>query len=95
MWGQDWLHAGCQEVGKCSTRGGLQECTLHLPPQKVNKAEPTLALNPEETSPEIQNSGTSGPKKDMCVCQKLFKKSLILITPAQNTLVFRYSICQI
>ena len=24
----------------------LGECTLHLPPQKVNKAEPTLALNP-------------------------------------------------
>ena len=24
----------------------LRECTLHLPPQKANKAEPTLALNP-------------------------------------------------
>ena len=24
----------------------LGECTLHSPPQKVNKAEPTLALKP-------------------------------------------------
>ena len=40
----------------------------------MNKAEPTLALNPEETSPEIQNRGTSGHKKRTCVRQKLFKK---------------------
>ena len=41
----------------------LGKCTLHLPLQKkVNKAEPTLALKPRETSPEIQNRGTSGPK---------------------------------
>ena len=32
-------------------------------------------LNPEEMSPEIQNSGTSGPqKKDMCPPKK-FKRS--------------------
>ena len=42
----------------------LRECTLHSPPQKrENKAEPSLALNPEEMSPEIQNRGTSGPQK--------------------------------
>ena len=30
--------------------------------KQMNKAKPTLALNPEETSPEIQDRGTSGPK---------------------------------
>ena len=27
-------HAGCQEVSRCSTRGGSREHTLRLPPQK-------------------------------------------------------------
>ena len=35
------------------------------------RQNPLLLWNPEETSPEIQNRGTSGPQKDMCVRQKL------------------------
>ena len=35
---------------------------LHSPLQKLNKAKPTLALNPKEMSPEIQNRGSNGPK---------------------------------
>ena len=39
---------------------------------KVNKPEPTLALNLEETSPEIQNKGISRPKTGhMYVCKDM------------------------
>ena len=70
MWGSDWL------LASVAPEVDLGECTLHSPPQKVNKAEPTLALNPEEMSPEIQNRGTIGPKnfKKGHVSAKNFKK---------------------
>ena len=48
---------------------GRGECTLHLPLQKVNKTEPTLAFYPRNP-----NRGTSGPKKDMCQPKTLKKK---------------------
>ena len=53
----------------------LGECrsTLHLPLQKVNKAEPTLGFEPQRRHHQkSKNRGTSGPKKDMCVSQKTF-----------------------
>ena len=55
-------HAGCQDVGRCSTRVGSQGTYITFTSAKVNKAAPTLALKPREMSPEIQNRGTSGPK---------------------------------
>ena len=65
--GSDRLRAGRQEVGKCSTRGESWGMYITFASAKIaNKAEPTLALNPEETSPEIQKQGYSGQKKDMC-----------------------------
>ena len=47
----------------------LRECISHMPPQSSNKAEPTLALKPEEISPEVRNRGISGPKNGH-VCNK-------------------------
>ena len=41
-----------------------------------NNKTPEYKKNPEETSPEIQNRGTSGPKKDH-VSAKNFKKKQI------------------
>ena len=40
----------------------LMECTLHSPLQKQIRQNPLWLSNPEETSLEIQNWGTSGPK---------------------------------
>ena len=63
--------AGHQEVGRCSTRGGSQGmCITFASANKQNKVEPTLALKPRETSPEIQNRGTSGPRKRTCIHQR-------------------------
>ena len=41
---------------------GFRECTLHLPLQKQIKQNQLWLWNPEDTSPEIQNRGTSGPE---------------------------------
>ena len=72
--GRDQLgsHAGHQEVSSFSTRGESQgTCNAtRTPPPRANKAEPTLALKPEQTSPEVQNRGISGPTK------KILKKSV-------------------
>ena len=48
------------------------KCTLHLPPQKANKAEPTLALKPRGDG--TKTGVLVAPKKDMYVRQKPFKK---------------------
>ena len=61
----DRLHAGCQEIGMCSIRGGSWGMYITFASAKSN---------PEETSPEIQNRVTNGPKKRTCVRQKLLKK---------------------
>ena len=75
-------HAGCQEVSRCCTRGESQGmCNVtHMPRLSLNKAEPTLALNPEETSPEVQNRGISGPTKRTHVLQNLKKSPDVLKT---------------
>ena len=52
----------------------IEECTLHSPLQKANKAEPTLALNPRKNVTRNPKQGYQWPpKKDMCVHQKLKK----------------------
>ena len=72
-----WDMTGCvlatKRLASVTPEVDLGECTLHPPLQKANKADPTLALTPEETSPEILNRGTSGPKKGH-VSAKNFKK---------------------
>ena len=52
----------------------LRECTLHSPPQKVNKAEPTLALNPRGDVTRNPKQGYQWPQKRTCVSTKNFKK---------------------
>ena len=39
-------NAGCQEVSRCSTRGGSQGMYITFASSKMNKVEPTLALKP-------------------------------------------------
>ena len=72
MWGQDRLCASRQEVGKCSTRGGSRGTYITFA-SAMRISSPLWLWNPEETSPEIQNRGTSGPKKGH-VSAKNFKK---------------------
>ena len=46
----------------------LRECTLHSPPQKANKAEPTLALKPRGDVTRNPKQGYQWlPKKDVCL----------------------------
>ena len=48
VWGQNWLHGGCQEVGiAVAPEVDLGECTLRLP-SAMQKRQPTLALKPRE-----------------------------------------------
>ena len=73
MWGQDRLHAGHQEVGKCSTRGGSWGMNITFPSAKKRiRQNPLWLWTPEQTSPEIQNRGTSGPKKGHVCPPKTF-----------------------
>ena len=67
----------------------LGECTLHLPQQKkLIRQNPRCLWNPEETSPEIQNRGTSGPQKGF-VPVKNFTKNYMR-TEEQSS-IFPYS----
>ena len=77
MWGQDRLRTSCQEVGKCSTRGGSRGILLHSPLQKVNKAEPTLALNPRGDITRNPKQGYQWPPKRTCVSAKKKKKKKV------------------
>ena len=45
----------------------LGECTLHLPLQKANKAEPTLALKPRG---DVTRNPKQRPQKRTCVSAK-------------------------
>ena len=74
MWGSDWLHAGCQEISICSNRGGSHGMYITFASGKVNKAEPTLALNPRGDVTRNPKQGYQWPSKRTCVRQKLFFK---------------------
>ena len=75
MWGSDRLHASCQEVGKCSTRGESWGMYITSTSTKiVNKAEPTLALKPRGDVTRNPKQGYQWPQKRTCVRQKLFLK---------------------
>ena len=91
MW-KRWLscHAGCQEVGRCRTRGESQGmCNItHMSPLSSNKAEPTLALKSRGDVTRSPKQGYQWPhKKDSCT-QIFFKKNL-----QTSTKFFSLSIC--
>ena len=50
----------------------IRERVTHTPPPSTNKAEPTLALNSEAISPEVQNRGISAYTKRTHVLQNFF-----------------------
>ena len=57
----------------------LGKCTLHLPPQKANKAEPTLALKPRGDVTGNPKQGYQWPQKRTCVsADKNFKNKKII-----------------
>ena len=74
MWGQDWQQAGRQEVGMCSTRGGSEGMYITFASAMRIRQSPLWLWNPEETSPEIQNRGISGPPKGHVCPPKTLKK---------------------
>ena len=49
----------------------LRECILHMPPQSLNEAEPTLALKPRG---DVTRSPKQWPHKWTCVRQKFIIK---------------------
>ena len=69
---------GCTPAAKRSASVApevdLGECTLHLPLQKANKAEPTLVLNPRGDVTRNPKQGYQWPQKRTCVSAKNFKK---------------------
>ena len=71
MWGSDRLHAGCQEVCKCSTRGESWGMYITFASAKIaNKAEPTLALKPRGDLTRNPKQGYQWPQKRTCVRPK-------------------------
>ena len=69
-------HAGHQEVGRCSTRGGSQGIYITFASTKENL---------EVTSLEIQNSGTSVPKiGHVYVSPKTYLKKRTLETATEE-----------
>ena len=75
MWGSDWLRAGRQEVGKCSTRGESWGMYITFTSAKIaNTAEPTLALKPRGVITRNPKQGYQWPQKRTCVHQKTLKK---------------------
>ena len=68
-------HAGCQEVGRCCTRGESREHISHMPPSKVKIRLPTLVLKPRENITRSPKQGYQWPhKKDLCPPNIFFKK---------------------
>ena len=68
--------AGCQEVDRCSTRGGSQGLYTTFASTKAYKADPSLALKPRgdiTRNPKQRYQGTQN-KTHVCVHQKLFLK---------------------
>ena len=70
MWGQDWLHAGCQEVSKCSTRGESWGMYITFA-SAMRIRQPTLALKPRGDITRNPKQGYQWPQKWTCVRQKL------------------------
>ena len=62
--GRDWLsyHAGCQEVGRCHTRGESLESVICMPPPRLNKAAhsglETQRRHNKKLKTGVQNTGS-------------------------------------
>ena len=75
MWGHVRLLAGRQEVGKCNTSGRSQVMYITFASAKIEEGRTHFGFEPQRrTSPEIQNRGTSGPKKGHVCPPKTYKK---------------------
>ena len=58
-----------KRLATCTTRGGSQEeMYITFASTMWIRQNPLWIWNPEETSPEIQNRGTSGPQIRTCEC---------------------------
>ena len=55
----------------------LGECTLHLPPQKVNKAEPTLALKQRSDITRNPKQGYQWPQNRTCIFVRRKHKNIL------------------
>ena len=76
MWGSDRLRAGCQEVGKCSTRGKSWGLYITFTSAKIaNKAEPTLALKPRGDVTRNPKQGYQWPQNGHVSAKNFKKKS--------------------
>ena len=67
---RDWLCAGCQEVSKCSTRGGSWGMYIMFA-SAMQIRQPTLALKPRGDVTGNQKQGYQWPQKWTCVHQKI------------------------
>ena len=55
----------------------LRECISYMPPQSLNKAEPTLALKPRGDITRSVEQGISGPKNGYVSNKNLKKKKIL------------------
>ena len=55
VYGREWLscHAGYQDVSRCNSKGESPEMTIMYTSYQVHTRLPTMAWNPEKTSPEV------------------------------------------
>ena len=65
----------------CVAEVDLRECTLDLPLQKANKAEPSLALKPRGDVTRNPEQGFQWPQKGHVCPPKTLKKKKILSLP--------------
>ena len=61
-------HAGCQEIDRCSTRGGSQGMYITFASTKANKAEPILDLKPRGDVTRNLRHLYQWPQNRTCVC---------------------------
>ena len=58
----------------------LREHISRMPPQSLNKAEPTLALKPRGDITRSLKQGYQWPQKWTCIQQKFLKKAQYIFT---------------
>ena len=69
MWGSNWLPCWPPKDRRCHSRDEFHRL--------YNVGCPLWLWNPEETSPEVENRGISGPTKRTYVLKYFLKKQLI------------------
>ena len=76
MWGQDRLCTGCQVVGKCSTRSGLQGMYIMFA-SAMRIRQPTLTLKPRGDVTANPKQGHQWPHKGHVSAKNFLKRSPI------------------